>query len=278
MYTNDVKIASANNNPFLELAERSRAECGDPRTWTQADYDSDPVQVACWEGYIRWRDAPRKVEFTLFTKPDAGCLSKRISLKADGSILSDGSECVMGRGVACRAIALDVGDFAEWIGRCGSDQAFALGRLRRDLADEIQVVTKAKRVANPGAIARSSEFLGYRKGAPAYALLDYDIKGMPAEVKGRIKALGGFWPALVSVVPKLEGVAGVVRRSTSAGLFRRDTGEALSSSGGLHVYILAKDGADINRFLRALHERCWMAGLGWHMVGAPLGSSWNALS
>ena len=60
----------------------------------------------------------------------------------------------------------------------------------------------------------------------------------------------------------------MVRRSTSAGLFRRDTGEALSGSGGLHVYILAKDGADNDRFLRALHERCWMAGLGWHMLGA----------
>lgn len=268
MYTNDVEIASADSNPFLELAERSRAEISDPSTWTQADCDSDPVQIAYWEGYIKWRDAPRKVEFTLFTKPDAGCLSKRISLKEDGSILSDGSECVMSRGVACRAIALDVGDFAEWIGRCGSDQAFALGRLGRDLADEIQVVTKAKREANPGAIARSGEFLGYRKGVPAYALLDYDIKGMPQDVSTRIKALGGFWPALVSVVPELEGVARVVRRSTSAGLFRRDTGEPLTGSGGVHAYVLVKDGADIDRFLRALHERCWMAGLGWHMLGA----------
>ena len=29
-----------------------------------------------------------------------------------------------------------------------------------------------------------------------------------------------------------------------------------------------KDGSDAERFLRTLHERCWLAGLGWLMVGA----------
>ena len=34
----------------------------------------------------------------------------------------------------------------------------------------------------------------------------------------------------------------------------------------MHVYVAAKDGADSERFLRALHDRCWLAGLGWMMV------------
>ena len=57
-----------------------------------------------------------------------------------------------------------------------------------------------------------------------------------------------------------------MRRSTSAGLSRSDTGEALPGSDGIHVYVAAKDGADSERFLRALHGRCWLAGLGWMMV------------
>ena len=59
-----------------------------------------------------------------------------------------------------------------------------------------------------------------------------------------------------------------MRRSTSAGLFRTDTGEKLPGSNGLHVYVVVQDGADIERFLKTLHERCWLAGLGWLMVGA----------
>src|SRR5262249_10074020 len=41
---------------------------------------------------------------------------------------------------------------------------------------------------------------------------------------------------------------------------------ALPGSDGVHVYIEVKDGADIERFLRALHDRCWLAGFGWMMV------------
>ena len=48
---------------------------------------------------------------------------------------------------------------------------------------------------------------------------------------------------------------------------RSDTGERLQGSDGLHGYLLVQDGTDVERFLRALHDRCWLAGLGWMMVG-----------
>ena len=92
-------------------------------------------------------------------------------------------------------------------------------------------------------------------------LLDYDTKGMPVEVAERIKELGGFWPALVSVLPVLGSVGHVIRSSTSAGLVRTDTGEALAGSSGVHGYVMIKDGTDAERFLSTLHEKCWVAGL-----------------
>jgi hypothetical protein len=36
----------------------------------------------------------------------------------------------------------------------------------------------------------------------------------------------------------------------------------------VHVYIEVKDGADVERFLKTLHDRCWLAGFGWMMVSA----------
>lgn len=103
---------------------------------------------------------------------------------------------------------------------------------------------------------------------PALALLDYDTKGMPDAVAGRMNALGGFWDALLTVAPDLEHAAKVVRRSTSSGIVRTDTGEMLKGSDGLHAFVLVEDGADIERFLRTLHDRCWLHGLGWMMIGA----------
>jgi hypothetical protein len=42
----------------------------------------------------------------------------------------------------------------------------------------------------------------------------------------------------------------------------------LPGSKGLHIYVAVKDSSDIERFLKTLHERCWLAGFGWLMVGA----------
>jgi hypothetical protein len=91
---------------------------------------------------------------------------------------------------------------------------------------------------------------------------------MPADVAARIAELGGFWGAVVSLLPDIKNAARVLRRSTSAGLFRTDTGEQFAGSNGLHLYAMVGDADDAERFLKTLHARCWLAGLGWYMVGA----------
>jgi hypothetical protein len=86
-------------------------------------------------------------------------------------------------------------------------------------------------------------------------------------VAARLREHGGFWGTLESVIPELAGAARVLRRSTSAGLYRTDTGEKLGGSNGNHVFLTVRNGADIERFLKALHARCWLAGFGWIIVG-----------
>jgi hypothetical protein len=206
---------------------------------------------------------------TTFTKI-GGPLTKRISLASDGSINADGSACVMAYGVAQRTRLGGVGDLAELLDQLRFDQAIALGRIRGGLPEKVEVTTKARLngAAAPNLIARTSNDIVYRAGQQALALLDYDTKGMPREIADKLDQLGGFWPALVSVLPALRAVARVTRPSTSSGLYRSDTGEQLAGSDGVHVYIAVRDGTDIERSLRALHVRCWLAGLGWLMVGA----------
>jgi hypothetical protein len=207
-------------------------------------------------------------EITLFTKA-GGVLTKRISLTADGLVRSDGSECKMSQGRAQRVEVAGVKQLVDVIGRVQSDQAIALGVLKPDLPAEVRVVTKKMFASDirPDVIARTGDAILYRREYPAFALLDFDTKGMPPHVATELRRLGGFWQGLISVLPSLDDVAHVVRRSTSSGVSRSDTGEQLPGSGGLHVYVEVRNGADIERFLRALHARCWLAGLGWMMLG-----------
>ena len=214
------------------------------------------------------KDTQLAVEITAFTKSD-GPLTKRIGLATDGSITSDGSECVMARGVARRVPIANIKQFAELLDNINSNQAIALGMLRPDLPGEVGVVTKKELNghARPDVIARTGSDILYCKGQPAFALLDFDTKGMPHGVAKRLDATGGFWPALVAILPDLRSTAHLIRRSTSAGLSRTDTGEQLPGSNGQHGYVAVQDGTDIERFLRTLHARAWLAGFGWMMVG-----------
>ena len=139
--------------------------------------------------------------------------------------------------------------------------------MRADLHSPAAITTPSKLKDNPGAITRSREYIDYVPGRPAWALIDFDTKGMPGHVAATIDAAGGMWNALLAVAPGLQRAARVSRASTSSGLFRTDTGEQFGGSGGAHHYVLVKDAGDIERFLRDLHDRCWHHGLGWHLIG-----------
>jgi hypothetical protein len=205
-------------------------------------------------------------ELTGFTNAN-GPLTKRISLAPDGTVKSNGDACLMTRGEAQRVHVADVGALARVIEQMCSNQALALGALRQDLPNKVEIVTKKQLAVNGSAIARTGGNIFYRKDASALALIDHDRKGMPLTIADAVRGRGGLWPTLISVVPALQQVAHLTRWSTSAGLFRSDTGERLPGSGGLHVYITVQDGSDVERFLKTLHARCWLAGYGWFMVG-----------
>jgi hypothetical protein len=209
------------------------------------------------------------IEITVLAKT-GGPLTKRISISPDGSLCSDGSACIMSTGAAARATFDSLSAFATCISGLRSDQAIALGTLRDGLPDQVRIRPKAALNGHdaPDMIARTGDHIVYRPGQPALVLIDVDTKGMSTAVKQRVDCLGGFQQALVSVLPALETAGTVSRNSTSAGISRTDSGDAMPGSNGVHTYVLVTDGTDAERFLRALHERCWLAGLGWLMVGA----------
>jgi hypothetical protein len=210
-----------------------------------------------------------QIEITALTKA-GGPLTKRIALAPDGSLKSDGSACVMSSGTGRRMRLAGLDAFAEYIGHLAPYEAIALGMLRTDLPDQVEITTKNKLNGNarPDLIARTGDYIAYRPGRSSLALIDVDTKGMPAAIREKISAAGGFSGAIESMLPGLATTGRVARLSTSAGITRTDTGERLAGSNGQHVFIMVQDGSDIERFLRTLHERCWLHGFGWLTVGA----------
>ena len=211
---------------------------------------------------------PLAIEITLFKK-SAGVLSKTIAAAVDGSPVSDGSACRMSSGEAKR-IPLPGGAqaLADLIDNMAPNEALSLGRLVSGVGKSAPVTTVSRlRSAPEGTIARSQDFLEFMENTPAFMLLDVDRKGMPQAVADRINAAGGVVSLLAELFPGLMKAARVERASTSAGIFNTATGQTFAGSGGMHIYALVEDGADIPRALAALSDRLWLNGCGWLHVG-----------
>ena len=208
------------------------------------------------------------IELTVF-HTTGRILSKRIVLTKSGKVRPDASQCGMSKGTARRVRLNTLEALAELIETMPANEALVLGRLGADLPDQVAVVTKENLGdAEPGTIARTREHLRFAPGQPAYMLLDHDGKGTPEEVRIKLKETGGFWSAVVNAVTGLGNAAYVSRRSTSTGLYNKRTGERFPGSSNRHLYVAVKDGTDIERALKTLHERLWLAGYGYYVVGA----------
>lgn len=206
-----------------------------------------------------------RVSLTLLGK-DGGSLTNLIS-PSDDTYKTDGSQCWMADGAADRVSTGFPNEFAGFISTFLNNEALALGVMNDGVPDLATILTKRKLeqlngAAGPHMIARSGNYFCYNSDEPALVLIDVDTKGMPDAVRHRVTALGGAWTAILTAALELANAARVVRRSTSAGLSRSDTGQTFAGSDGQHIYLLIKDGSTAEHLLRTLHDRCWLLGQG----------------
>ncbi|MFZ4700310.1 MAG: DNA primase family protein [Candidatus Methylumidiphilus sp.] len=207
-----------------------------------------------------------EVDMTVFTK-SGGHLSKEIYL-VNGRVEKDGSKCRMSDGVAARAVlggksGRPSSGLAGLIESLKRNQAIALGRLGEGIGSSVAIATKRRADPNSDTcVARSADNIGYSPGKPAFMLLDTDTKGAPPTVRGKLAEVG-IEAMVAEVLPEITSTDRVFRASTSAGLFVKATEEPIGDAGGSHLYLLVKDGTDIERALKVLAQRLWLAGHGW---------------
>ena len=207
-------------------------------------------------------------EITVFRKA-RGILTKAIALGPDGLPKSDKSACRMSKGVARSVELADVFALAALIEGMKPNAALSLGSLKvTPLNGNAVPVVTARMLGNApkGTIARTRKHIVFKAGRPGFLFVDHDRKGMPPEVEKKLNEGGSLRDVLGKISPKLIAAEWLERRSTSAGLSAN--GRKFSSSGGAHLYFGISDRADIPRATVALHQRAWLAGLGWILIGA----------
>jgi hypothetical protein len=190
---------------------------------------------------------PETIRLSRMRKAGLALLSKRITLGEDGRPLSDGTPCAMTSGTATR-VALDwwspASDLAALILDLGSHEALVLGDHVAQ-TDTIEITTAAYADPQSGRYGRTLDTFKFRDDEPAPVLLDHDRKDISDSARAQVEELGGFEGAIASLIPSYPTLARVIRASTSAGLRNEETGETFPGNGGQHVYLFARNGADI---------------------------------
>jgi hypothetical protein len=178
------------------------------------------------------------VEITLFAK-SGGPLTKCIALAADGSVTTDSSECRMSRGSARRVRIADVAQLGKLIEGLASTEAIALGALRPSLPDPVQIVTKHELngVAQHGVIARTGHSIVFSNGQTAFALLDFDTKGMPPDVAARLNTVSdGKALDTIAACPPLT----ILETANLRELHARETNRLVSESARARAVFIAQ--------------------------------------
>lgn len=197
---------------------------------------------------------PVLVSLTVITS-NTGIITKQLSLGDDGSLVKTPAALLYSGTAKRYTVTLE--GLAKLLRSLEQTQCLVHGVCRYDLA---YITTSAK--YTPGKtrgdipiVARTAEFFSYDSGKPALLMLDID------EITGKITKTAPEVLSILSVFCPGLATAGVVTTpSTSSCLWLDD--QELKGETGLHIYLLAKNGADIPRFGKVLFQRLWLAGYG----------------
>jgi hypothetical protein len=187
-------------------------------------------------------------------KSSHGPLTKKMSLSSEGSIQKVAS-AQLSRGCFETVTLPDLAEFANCLESATSDVAFCYG-----IADQRNgtVVRESDLLANPGAIARTREFLRFAR-VPGILMLDNDNGQFFDET------LAEF---LLETVDLLEGVTMLVRPSSSSNLWNTETDKCLRPMVNQRAYLIVSDASQIPAVGKIIEAQLWLSGHGYFDISS----------
>ena len=169
------------------------------------------------------------------------------------------SNATIYQGQACTLDADEPKDLQKILNNLLPNQAVGLGVLRV-LNASLPLTKDAHR--NQGEIARTKEFFHQNEGA-GWGLIDVDTKDLPESVIEKLEC-ENIVLDILRCVPELRDTAYLVRPSSSAGITKPDGTKRKAT--GYHIFFRLEYAPDLPHILKIMHERCWLAGLGYLML------------
>ena len=186
-----------------------------------------------------------------------GPVAKTFSF-ANGKVIKESNAAIY-QGQACTLDADEPQELQKVLNNLLPNQAVGLGVLEV-LNTSLPLTKDAHR--NQGEIARTKEFFHHNEGA-GWGLIDVDTKDLPDSVIEKLEC-ENIVLDILRCVPELRDTAYLVRPSSSAGITEPNGTKRIPT--GYHIFFRLEYAPDLPHILRIMHERCWLAGLGYLML------------
>jgi len=196
---------------------------------------------------------PGTAYISIFTSA-SGAVVKRFFMIGDQVEATASARIYTGQTRSVRAD--DPEELKELLDGLGINEAVGLGVL--ETVNQTFPLS-AKDALQAGAVSRSAEFFSHNKGA-GWGMLDIDTKDLPQNVHANLTG-DDITADIFRLVPELEEVAHLIRPSSSAGIMKPDG--TMRQATGTHIFIRLEYAPNLPQLLQVMHDRCWMAGLGY---------------
>lgn len=208
------------------------------------------------------------ISLSVLTKPN-GILTKKLRLE-DGRVTSDSSECRMSSGLASK-ITTTLKDLPELFSSLSNNQCITTGWVNSH-KDKVELMSRdkfdSKSFAYPaqdlphGTYATRTLDSFIQQGL-SLVMFDFDDdSSSPFKVDNP----DTFINMLSKVIPDFDKISFVRTYSSSSAVYDSKTGQVLKPASGFHIWMVVKDGSDIQRFGEVLEKRLWLNGLGYIKV------------
>jgi hypothetical protein len=202
------------------------------------------------------KSSPGLLRYTLFTSARPSCLTKKISLDADGGLIKTAS-AHMSEGHQQLITVENLAVFGQRLKSLQPNQALAYGVFDQPASRVLSQESWIAQDRPADAVTRTTAMMKYPAG-PGIMVLDYD----PPD-DGQVLAPEKLIEKLFDVIPGLKGAEMLQWKSAGSCITNNETGEKLVGICGQRIYIAVTDAREIPAAGKRLVDHLWARGHGY---------------
>ena len=202
-----------------------------------------------------------EIMFTLVIKDKGKIFAKKIKLDETGALAKDSRPCKIKKATGMVKIVHSLKQLVKFFKEGALNKALIHGipKSHCDIKpdEKFSIIAKWLRSKGKKGLTRTADNFQY-PDSDALAVFDYDPdESQPYYTPDELIDI------ISKVVPGFREAEKVINYSVSSHIYDKEGNNLSGETPGYHIYFLVKTGSDIQRFVKILEKRLWLAGYGY---------------